>query len=167
MAGKSLSADSNGGQMLPTPQVSVPLPPAASAQSAPGLASRTCFLRHSGNSNSKTQHSGNYLQNSNFANYQNCTIVRSHLPHSHYGTYVKMTPKILIFPIFVQPVDLCSPNRTLMISEEMILYETKHFSVKVTIFIYSDLMLVTREDELGQCNVLQNPLYLRQLQLQY
>lgn len=88
--------------MLPTPQVSVPLPPAASAQSAPGLASRTCFLRHSGNSNSKTQHSGNYLQNSNFANYQNCTIVRSHLPHSHYGTYVKMTPKILIFPIFVQ-----------------------------------------------------------------
>ncbi|XP_042611720.1 regulator of G-protein signaling 3-like [Cyprinus carpio] len=28
-------------------------------------------------------------------------------------------------------------------------------------------MLVTREDELGQCNVLQNPLYLRQLQLQY
>uniref|UniRef100_A0A672NZG3 Regulator of G-protein signaling 3-like n=1 Tax=Sinocyclocheilus grahami TaxID=75366 RepID=A0A672NZG3_SINGR len=116
--------------------------------------------------NSKTQHSGNYLQNSNFANYQNCTIVRSHVPQSNYGTYVKMIPKILIFPIFVQPVDLCSPSRTLMISEEIILYETKHFSKKVTIFIYSDLMLVTREDKLGQCNVLQNPLYLRQLQLQ-
>ncbi|XP_016360823.1 regulator of G-protein signaling 3-like, partial [Sinocyclocheilus anshuiensis] len=154
------------GQMFPTPQASVPPPPAASAQSAPGLASRTCFLPRSGKSNSKTQHSRNYLQNSNFANYQNCTIVRSHVPHSNYGTYVKMTPKILIFPIFVQPVDLCSPNRTLMISEEMILYETKHFSIKVTIFIYSDLMLVTREDKLGQCNVLQNPLYLRQLQLQ-
>uniref|UniRef100_A0A8C2IKU8 Regulator of G-protein signaling 3-like n=1 Tax=Cyprinus carpio TaxID=7962 RepID=A0A8C2IKU8_CYPCA len=119
---------------------------------------------HSGPGNkSNTQHSGNYQQN--FANYQNCTIVRSHMPHANYGTYVKVTPKILIFPIFVQPIDLCSPNRTLMISEEMILYESKHFSIKVTIFIYSDLMLVTREDELGRCNVLQNPLYLRQLQL--
>ncbi|XP_073695484.1 regulator of G-protein signaling 3a isoform X5 [Garra rufa] len=153
-----------GSQMYSTPQASVPQPPAASAQSAPGLASRTCFLRRSGNSKSKTQNSGNYQQN--FANYQNCTIVRSHVPHTNYGTYVKVTPKILIFPIFVQPVDLCSPNRTLIISEEMILYESKLFSIKVTIFIYSDLMLVTREDELGRCNVLQNPLYLRQLQLQ-
>ncbi|XP_052412565.1 regulator of G-protein signaling 3a isoform X1 [Carassius gibelio] len=152
-----------GGQMFPTPQASVPPPPTANAQSAPGLASRTCFLRRSANSKSNTQHSGNYQQN--FANYQNCTIVRSHVPHANYGTYVKVTPKILIFPIFVQPIDLCSPNRTLMISEEMILYESKHFSIKVTIFIYSDLMLVTREDELGRCNVLQNPLYLRQLQL--
>ncbi|RXN08299.1 regulator of G- signaling 3-like isoform X2 [Labeo rohita] len=126
-----------GGQMYSTPQASVPQPPAASAQTAPGLASRTCFMRCSGKS--KTQHSGNYQQNSNFANYQNCTIVRSHVPHTNYGTYVKVTPKILIFPIFVQ----------------------------VTIFIYTDLMLVTREDELGRCNVLQNPLYLRQLQLQY
>ncbi|XP_058630648.1 regulator of G-protein signaling 3a isoform X2 [Onychostoma macrolepis] len=151
------------GQMFPTPQASVPPPPTANAQSAPGLASRTCFLRRSANSKSKTQHSGNYQQN--FANYQNCTIVRSHMPHANYGTYVKVTPKILIFPIFVQPVDLCSPTRTLIISEEMILYESKHFSIKVTIFIYSDLMLVTREDELGRCNVLQNPLYLRQLQL--
>ncbi|RXN29895.1 regulator of G- signaling 3-like isoform X2 [Labeo rohita] len=123
--------------MYSTPQASVPQPPAASAQTAPGLASRTCFMRCSGKS--KTQHSGNYQQNSNFANYQNCTIVRSHVPHTNYGTYVKVTPKILIFPIFVQ----------------------------VTIFIYTDLMLVTREDELGRCNVLQNPLYLRQLQLQY
>ncbi len=33
-------------------------------------------------------------------------------------------------------------------------------------FVYSDLMLVTREDEPGRCNVLQSPLYLRQLRLQ-
>lgn len=37
-----------------------------------------------------------------FANYQNCTIVQSHLPHSNYGTYVSLAPKILIFPVFVQ-----------------------------------------------------------------
>nr|XP_021329723.1 regulator of G-protein signaling 3 isoform X7 [Danio rerio] len=151
------------GQMYPAAQTSVPLPPAASAQSAPGLASRTCFLRRSGNSKSKTQQI--YQNTSNFANYQNCTIVRSHVPHANYSTYVKVTPKVLIFPIFVQPVDLCSPTRTLLITEEMILYESKHFSIKVTVFIYSDLMLVTREDEPGRCNVLQNPLYLRHLQL--
>uniref|UniRef100_A0A3B4ZR35 Si:ch211-154e10.1 n=1 Tax=Stegastes partitus TaxID=144197 RepID=A0A3B4ZR35_9TELE len=102
-------------------------------------------------------------QNSNFANYQNCTIVRSHTPHGNYG-YVKVAPKILIFPIFVQPLDLCS--RTLIISEEMILHESKHHSLKVTVFVYSDLMLVTRENEPGRCNVLQSPLYLRQLRLQ-
>lgn len=33
-------------------------------------------------------------------------------------------------------------------------------------FVYTDLMLVTREDEPGRCNVLQSPLYLRQLRLQ-
>lgn len=33
-------------------------------------------------------------------------------------------------------------------------------------FVYSDLMLVTREDEPGRCNVLQSPLFLRQLRLQ-
>uniref|UniRef100_A0A3Q1G5R1 Uncharacterized protein n=1 Tax=Acanthochromis polyacanthus TaxID=80966 RepID=A0A3Q1G5R1_9TELE len=102
-------------------------------------------------------------QNSNFANYQNCTIVRSHTPHGNYG-YVKVAPKILIFPIFVQPLDLCS--RTLVISEEMILHESKHHSLKVTVFVYNDLMLVTRENEPGRCNVLQSPLYLRQLRLQ-
>lgn len=37
-----------------------------------------------------------------YANYQNCTIVQSHLPHSNYGTYVSLAPKILIFPVFVQ-----------------------------------------------------------------
>lgn len=34
-------------------------------------------------------------------NYQNCTIVRPHIPHS-YGTYVTLAPKVLVFPIFVQ-----------------------------------------------------------------
>ncbi|XP_076139566.1 regulator of G-protein signaling 3a isoform X2 [Alosa pseudoharengus] len=48
----------------------------------------------------------------------------------------------------------------------MILHESKHHSLKVTVFIYTDLMLVTREDEPGRCNVLQNPLYLKQLRLQ-
>uniref|UniRef100_A0A3Q2NVQ5 PDZ domain-containing protein n=1 Tax=Fundulus heteroclitus TaxID=8078 RepID=A0A3Q2NVQ5_FUNHE len=74
---------------------------------------------------------------SQFANYQNCTIVRSHTPHANYG-YVKVAPKILIFPIFVQ----------------------------VTVFVYNDLLLITRENEPGRCNVLQSPLYLRHLRLQ-
>ncbi|XP_037607829.1 regulator of G-protein signaling 3a isoform X1 [Sebastes umbrosus] len=136
-----------------------------------GLSSRTGFLRRSNNSKttktaSTSTNAGapNYQQqNANFANYQNCTIVRSHTPHGNYG-YVKVAPKILIFPIFVQPLDLCS--RSLIISEEMILHESKHHSLKVTVFVYSDLMLVTREDEPGRCNVLQSPLFLRQLRLQ-
>ncbi|KAM7392795.1 hypothetical protein PAMA_007755 [Pampus argenteus] len=136
-----------------------------------GLSSRTGFLRRSNNSKttktaSTSTNAGvpNYQQqNANFANYQNCTIVRSHTPHTNYG-YVKAAPKILIFPIFVQPLDLCS--RALIISEEMILHESKHHSLKVTVFVYSDLMLVTREDEPGRCNVLQSPLYLRHLRLQ-
>lgn len=73
-----------------------------------GFSSRTSFLRRSNNSKSKSSHSStnagfsNYhQQSSNFANYQNCTIVRSHAPHANYG-YVKAAPKILIFPIFVQ-----------------------------------------------------------------
>uniref|UniRef100_A0A3B4VNN9 PDZ domain-containing protein n=1 Tax=Seriola dumerili TaxID=41447 RepID=A0A3B4VNN9_SERDU len=110
-----------------------------------GLSSRTGFLRRSNNSKSTKTSStstnagmSNYQQqNANFANYQNCTIVRSHTPHGNYG-YVKVAPKILIFPIFVQ----------------------------VTVFVYNDLMLVTRENEPGRCNVLQSPLYLRQLRLQ-
>ncbi|KAG5271957.1 hypothetical protein AALO_G00159970 [Alosa alosa] len=137
-----------------------------------GGVGRTNFLRRS--TNSKTSKSvptgANHQPQSsqNYANYQNCTIVRSHLPTSHanYGTYVKVPPKILIFPIFVQPIDLCNPNRTLVVSEEMILHESKHHSLKVTVFIYTDLMLVTREDDPGRCNVLQNPLYLKQLRLQ-
>ncbi|KAL0965492.1 hypothetical protein UPYG_G00281980 [Umbra pygmaea] len=143
-----------------------------------GLAGRTTFLRRSTNTNiynsdanlaGQPPPSYQQAQSSNFANYQNCTIVRSHVPHgnphSNYG-YVKAAPKILIFPIFVQPLDLCSPTRTLLVSEEMILHESKHLSIKVTVFIYTDLMLVTREDEPGRCNVLQNPLFLRQLRLQ-
>ncbi|KAM6902177.1 regulator of G-protein signaling 3a isoform 2-T2 [Xenentodon cancila] len=136
-----------------------------------GLSGRTGLLRRSNNfklskGSSTSTNAGvpNYQQqNANFANYQNCTIVRSHTPHANYG-YVKVAPKILIFPIFVQPLDLCS--RTLIISEEMILHESKHHSLKVTVFVYNDLMLVTRENEPGRCNVLQSPLYLRHLRLQ-
>ncbi|XP_015247938.1 PREDICTED: regulator of G-protein signaling 3 isoform X1 [Cyprinodon variegatus] len=136
-----------------------------------GFSSRTGFLRRSNNSKASKGSSTsnntslfNYQQqNANFANYQNCTIVRSHTPHANYG-YVKVAPKILIFPIFVQPLDLCS--RTLNISEEMILHESKHHSLKVTVFVYNDLLLITRENEPGRCNVLQSPLYLRHLRLQ-
>ncbi|XP_049435747.1 regulator of G-protein signaling 3-like [Epinephelus fuscoguttatus] len=102
---------------------------------------------------------------SNYSNYQNCTIVQSHLPCSAYGTYVTLAPKTLIFPIFVQPLDLCSPDRTLLMSEEMILHQSDLLPAKVTVLIYSDLLLFTREDEAGRCNVLQSPLYLNTLQL--
>ncbi|KAJ8346809.1 hypothetical protein SKAU_G00282100 [Synaphobranchus kaupii] len=132
-----------------------------------GLQGRTSFLRRSHNSKaSKVLPPTGYPQNLNYANYQNCTIVRSHSPHANYSTYVKLAPKILIFPIFVQPLDLCNPTRTLIVSEEIILHENKHLSIKVTVFIYTDLMLVTREDEPGRCNVLQNPLFLQHLRLQ-
>lgn len=33
---------------------------------------------------------------------QNCTLVRPGIPHSSYGTYVTLAPKVLVFPIFVQ-----------------------------------------------------------------
>ncbi|XP_070689136.1 regulator of G-protein signaling 3-like [Pempheris klunzingeri] len=102
---------------------------------------------------------------SNYGNYQNCTIVQSHLPCSSYGTYVTPAPKTLIFPIFVQPLDLCSPDRTLLMAEEMILHQADLLPSKVTVLIYSDLLLFTREDEVGRCNVLQSPLYLNTLQL--
>ncbi|KAM3873966.1 regulator of G-protein signaling 3a [Diretmus argenteus] len=175
-------------RLYPTRQATVPPPQVggggggagafsggiAAGGNSGGLSSRTAFLRRSANSktakNASTATAAatagppNYqTQNANFANYQNCTIVRSHTPHGNYG-YVQVAPKILIFPIFVQPLDLCS--RTLIISEEMILHESKHHSLKVTVFVYTDLMLVTREDEPGRCNVLQSPLYLRQLRLQ-
>ncbi|XP_070759836.1 regulator of G-protein signaling 3-like [Enoplosus armatus] len=101
----------------------------------------------------------------NYGNYQNCTIVQSHLPCSTYGTYVTLAPKTLIFPIFVQPLDLCSPDRTLLMSEEMVLHEADLLPAKVTVLIYSDLLLLTREDDAGRCNVLQSPLYLNTLQL--
>lgn len=74
-----------------------------------GFSSRTGFLRRSHNSkttktSSTSTNAGGPIyqqQNANFANYQNCTIVRSHTSHANYG-YVKVAPKILIFPIFVQ-----------------------------------------------------------------
>uniref|UniRef100_A0A3B3RRV2 Si:ch211-154e10.1 n=1 Tax=Paramormyrops kingsleyae TaxID=1676925 RepID=A0A3B3RRV2_9TELE len=135
--------------------------------SSPGFPGRTTFLRRStGSKTSRTLPTpAGHQQNCNYANYQNCTVVHSHLPHGSYSTYVKLTPKILIFPIFVQPLDLCNPARTLLVTEEMILHESKHLSIKVTVFIYTDLMLVTREDEPGRCNVLQNPLFLKHLRL--
>ncbi|XP_061118350.1 regulator of G-protein signaling 3-like isoform X2 [Conger conger] len=137
------------------------------SSSGGGLQGRTSFLRRSHNSKtSKMAAPTGHPQNLNYANYQNCTIVRSHSPHANYGTYVKLAPKILIFPIFVQPLDLCSPTRSLILSEEIILHENKHLSIKVTVFVYTDLMLVTREDEPGRCNVLQNPLFLQHLRLQ-
>ncbi|TMS01605.1 Regulator of G-protein signaling 3 [Larimichthys crocea] len=102
---------------------------------------------------------------SNYGNYQNCTIVQSHLPCSSYGTYVTLAPKTLIFPIFVQPLDLCSSDRTLLMAEEMVLHQADLLPTKVTVLIYSDLLLFTREDEAGRCNVLQSPLYLNTLQL--
>ncbi|XP_024120289.1 regulator of G-protein signaling 3 isoform X2 [Oryzias melastigma] len=101
----------------------------------------------------------------NYGNYQNCTIVQSHLPRSGYGTYISLAPKTLIFPVFVQPLDLCSPDRTLLMSEEMILHQANALPAKVTVLIYSDLLLLTREDEAGRCNVLQSPLYLNTVKL--
>ncbi|KAJ3604840.1 hypothetical protein NHX12_026892, partial [Muraenolepis orangiensis] len=50
-----------------------------------------------------------------------------HAAHANYG-YVKVAPKILIFPIFVQPLDLCS--RALIFTEEMVLHESQHHSLK-------------------------------------
>ncbi|KTF96058.1 hypothetical protein cypCar_00032143, partial [Cyprinus carpio] len=139
-----------------------------------GLQAQATLCR-SINSKTTTLPPSSYRQS--FANYQNCTIVQSHLPHSNYGTYVSLAPKILIFPVFVQcscneslialqPLDLCSPERVLMLSEEMILHDSKHIALKATVFIYTDLMLLTREDEPGRCNVLQSPLYLHEIQLQ-
>ncbi|XP_043386088.1 regulator of G-protein signaling 3 isoform X3 [Chelonia mydas] len=101
-----------------------------------------------------------------YGNYQNCTIVRPHIPHSSYGTYVTLAPKVLVFPVFVQPLDLCNPVRTLLLSEELLLHEGRSRTVKVTVFIYSDLLLFTKEDEPGRCNVLRNPLYLQSVKLQ-
>lgn len=38
--------------------------------------------------------------------------------------------------------------------------------LQVTLFVYSDLLLFTKEDEPGRCNVLRNPLYLQSVKLQ-
>ncbi|XP_006865757.1 PREDICTED: regulator of G-protein signaling 3 isoform X1 [Chrysochloris asiatica] len=99
-------------------------------------------------------------------NYQNCTVMRPRTSHSSYGTYVTLAPKVLVFPVFVQPLDLCNPARTLLLSEELLLYEGRNKAAEVTLFAYSDLLLFTKEDEPGRCNVLRNPLYLQSVKLQ-
>ncbi|XP_054545350.1 regulator of G-protein signaling 3 isoform X3 [Talpa occidentalis] len=99
-------------------------------------------------------------------NYQNCPVMRPHTSHSSYGTYVTLAPKVLVFPVFVQPLDLCNPARTLLLSEELLLYEGRNKAAEVTLFAYSDLLLFTKEDEPGRCNVLRNPLYLQSVKLQ-
>ncbi|KAM9370927.1 regulator of G-protein signaling 3 isoform 2-T2 [Phaethornis superciliosus] len=102
----------------------------------------------------------------NCGNYQNWTFVRPHIPQSSYGTYVTLAPKVLVFPVFVQPLDLCNPARTLLLSEELLLHESRSRTMQVTLFVYSDLLLFTKEDEPGRCNVLRNPLYLQSVKLQ-
>ncbi|XP_078238755.1 regulator of G-protein signaling 3 isoform X2 [Pogona vitticeps] len=97
---------------------------------------------------------------------QNSTLGRPPFPTSSYGTYVTLAPKVLVFPIFVQPLDLCNPARTLLLSEELLFHEIRNKPTKVTLFVYSDLLLFTKEDEPGRCNVLRNPLYLKDVQLQ-
>ncbi|XP_039200816.1 regulator of G-protein signaling 3 isoform X4 [Crotalus tigris] len=97
---------------------------------------------------------------------RSCPLMGSHIPPSSYGTYVTLAPKVLVFPIFVQPLDLCSPARTLLLSEELLLHETRNKPTEVTLFVYSDLLLFTREEEPGQCSVFRNPLYLKDVWLQ-
>ncbi|XP_031233462.1 regulator of G-protein signaling 3 isoform X2 [Mastomys coucha] len=100
------------------------------------------------------------------SNYQDCSALRPHVPHSSYGTYVTLAPKVLVFPVFVQPLDLCNPARTLLLSEELLLYEGRNKTSQVTLFAYSDLLLFTKEEEPGRCDVLRNPLYLQSVKLQ-
>ncbi|XP_070614466.1 LOW QUALITY PROTEIN: regulator of G-protein signaling 3-like [Erythrolamprus reginae] len=97
---------------------------------------------------------------------QSCPLVGPHVPSSSYGTYVTLAPKVLVFPISVQPLDLCSPARTLLLSEELLLHETRNKPTEVTLFVYSDLMLFTLEEEPGRCHVFRNPLYLKDVRLQ-
>ena len=114
---------STAARLYPTRQASGPQPQSSSggafsgggAAGGGGFSGRPGFLRRSNNpkttkTSSTSTNAGvaNYQQQSaNFANYQNCTIVRSHTPHGNYG-YVKVAPKILIFPIFVQVLTVCT-----------------------------------------------------------
>lgn len=75
------------------------------------LSDSFCFLMVLGNASKGKSHTGSgrksrlmkTVQNmKNHGNYQNCTIVRPHIPHSSYGTYVTLAPKVLVFPVFVQ-----------------------------------------------------------------
>lgn len=36
------------------------------------------------------------------SSYQDRSALRPHVPHSSYGTYVTLAPKVLVFPVFVQ-----------------------------------------------------------------
>ncbi|KAM4615848.1 regulator of G-protein signaling 3-like [Polymixia lowei] len=128
---------------------------------------RQPFSTHTATLPPPSSSSPSSAQPGNYGNYQNCTMVQSHLPCSGYGTYVTLAPKTLIFPMFVQPLELCSPDRTLLMSEEMILHKGDLLPIKVTVLIYSDLLLLSREDEAGRCNVLQSPLYLHTIRLHH
>ncbi|XP_077378352.1 regulator of G-protein signaling 3-like isoform X2 [Festucalex cinctus] len=98
----------------------------------------------------------------NYANYQNCAIIQSHRPSGDFG----QAAKTLIFPIFVEPVDLCGPGRTLLMCEEMLLQRDRQPPCKVSVSIYDDVVLLSREDGTGRAHVLTSPLYLRTLRLQ-
>lgn len=92
------------GWMYPPGNANTPQAYSSGTNAAPSLANRTSFLRRSGHKSKTSSASKFHQQSSNFANYQNCTIVRSHTSsHANYGAkVVKAAPKILIFPIFVQ-----------------------------------------------------------------
>ncbi|XP_061749988.1 regulator of G-protein signaling 3-like isoform X2 [Nerophis ophidion] len=103
----------------------------------------------------------------NYGNYQNCTILQSHVPSCNgHESYDALAPKTLIFPVFVQLLDPSHSDRTLQMSEELVLHQDRQLPQKVTVLIYDDVLLVSREDEAGRCYVLKNPLYLNTLQLQ-
>lgn len=74
----------------------------------PVFPSASCV--HPGNGSKGKSHTGSGRKSrlmktvqsmKSYGNYQNCTIVRPHIPHS-YGTYMTLAPKVLVFPIFVQ-----------------------------------------------------------------
>ncbi|XP_061881195.1 regulator of G-protein signaling 3-like isoform X1 [Entelurus aequoreus] len=103
----------------------------------------------------------------NYGNYQNCTILQSHVPSCNgHESFDTLAPKTLIFPVFVQLLDPSHTDRTLQMSEELVLHQDHQLPQKVTVLIYDDVLLVSREDEAGRCYVLKNPLYLNTLQLQ-
>ncbi|XP_043575979.1 regulator of G-protein signaling 3a isoform X11 [Chiloscyllium plagiosum] len=66
----------------------------------------------------------------------------------------------------ILPLDLCNPARSLLLSENILFLDDTSRPFKVCIFIYTDLMLLTKEDEQGHCSVLQNPLFLKNMELE-
>lgn len=92
-----------------------------------------------------------------YGDYENCTIVQSHICTDDFGS---ITPKTLIFPIHLKPMELCSPDRTLLMMEDLILHQPDLLPAKVTVMVYNDLLLFTKEDEIGRYNILQNPVFL-------